>query len=91
MEKFWNTIVAFFQDSGIVGFFQGHWLNLIMILVACVLLYLAIKKDFEPYLLLPIAFGMFLVNIPGVAGELFAKGTTKYSADSHRWLRDTSP
>ena len=82
MEKFWNTIVAFFQDSGIVGFFQGHWLNLIMILVACVLLYLAIKKDFEPYLLLPIAFGMFLVNIPGVAGELFAKGTTKYSADS---------
>ena len=82
MEKFWNTSVAFFQDSGIVGFFQGHWLNLIMILVACVLLYLAIKKDFEPYLLLPIAFGMFLVNIPGVAGELFAKGTTKYSADS---------
>ena len=82
MEKFWNIIVAFFQDSGIVGFFQGHWLNLIMILVACVLLYLAIKKDFEPYLLLPIAFGMFLVNIPGVAGELFAKGTTKYSADS---------
>ena len=84
MEKFWNTIVAFFQDSGIVGFFQGHWLNLIMILVACVLLYLAIKKDFEPYLLLPIAFGMFLVNIPGVAGELFAKGTTEYNIDGLR-------
>ena len=79
MEKFWNTIVAFFQDSGIVAFFQGYWLNLIMIAVACVLLFLAIKKDFEPYLLLPIAFGMLLVNIPHVAEELFAKGTTEYS------------
>ena len=80
MEKFWNTIVAFFQGSGIAGFFQGHWLNLIMIVVACVLLFLAIKKDFEPYLLLPIAFGMLLVNLPGVANELFAKGTTVYDA-----------
>ena len=81
MEKFWNTIVAFFQGSGIAGFFQnGGWLNLIMILVACVLLFLAIKKDFEPYLLLPIAFGMLLVNLPGVANELFAKGTTVYDA-----------
>ena len=69
MEKFWNTIVAFFQDSGIVAFFQGYWLNLIMIAVACVLLFLAIKKDFEPYLLLPIAFGMLLVNIPHVSEE----------------------
>ena len=77
MEKFWNTIVAFFQQSGIAGFFQGYWLNLIMIVVACVLLYLAIKKDFEPYLLLPIAFGMLLSNLP-IAGlyhaEIFAEG-----------------
>ena len=79
MEKFWNTIVAFFQDSGIVAFFQGYWLNLIMIAVACVLLFLAIKKDFEPYLLLPIAFGMLLVNIPHVSEEIFAKGTSEYS------------
>ena len=83
METFWNTIVAFFQDSGIVHFFEtGGWKNLIMIIVACVLLYLAIKKDFEPYLLLPIAFGMLLVNIPGVADEIFAKGTTTYNAIS---------
>ena len=82
MEKFWNTIAAFFQGSGFVDFFKnGGWLNLIMIVVACVLLFLAIKKDFEPYLLLPIAFGMLLVNIPGVANELFAKGTTSYDAD----------
>ena len=82
MEKFWNTIVAFFQQSGIAGFFEkGGWLNLIMIVVACVLLFLAIKKQFEPYLLLPIAFGMLLVNLPFVANELFAKGTTEYNVD----------
>ena len=83
MEKFWNTIAAFFQDSGIAGFFiDGGWKNIIMIVVACVLLFLAIKKDFEPYLLLPIAFGMLLVNLPFVAKEIFAKGTTEYNAIS---------
>ena len=82
MEKFWNTIAAFFQGSGIAGFFaKGGWLNLIMIVVACVLLFLAIKKDFEPYLLLPIAFGMLLVNLPFVAQELF-RGGTEYNATS---------
>ena len=81
MEKFWNTIVAFFQNSGIAGFFHGYGLNLIMIVVACVLIFLAIKKEFEPYLLLPIAFGMLLVNLPYVANELFAKGTTVYDAE----------
>ena len=80
MDKFWNTIVEFFKGSGIAGFFaNGGWLNLIMIAVACVLLFLAIKKDFEPYLLLPIAFGMLLVNIPLAAKELFIKGTTEYN------------
>lgn len=39
------------------------WGNYVMILVACVLLFLAIKKGFEPLLLIPIAFGMLLVNI----------------------------
>ena len=77
---FWNTIASFFQSSGIAGFFiSGGWKNLIMIVVACVLLFLAIKKDFEPYLLLPIAFGMLLVNLPFVAKEIFAKGTTEYN------------
>ena len=79
MEKFWNTIVAFFQESGIAGFAGWGWLNIIMIVIACVLLFLAIKKDFEPYLLLPIAFGMLLVNIPFAFKEVFAKGTTVYN------------
>ena len=78
---FWSTIAAFFESTGIAGFFiSGGWKNLIMIVVACVLLFLAIKKDFEPYLLLPIAFGMLLVNIPVAFKEVFAKGTTIYDA-----------
>lgn len=83
MGNFWETIKAFFMNSGIAGFFEeGGWLNLIMIVVACVLLFLAIKKKFEPYLLLPIAFGMLLVNLPYVGKEIFAKGTSEYNAIS---------
>ena len=81
MEKFWETIKAFFLNSGIAGFFvEGGWRNIIMIVVACVLLFLAIKKKFEPYLLLPIAFGMLLVNLPYVGKEILNKGGTEYNA-----------
>ena len=45
------------------AFFSLTWGNYIMILVACVFLYLAIKKGYEPLLLVPIAFGMLLVNM----------------------------
>ena len=80
MGKIWEILKAFFENTGIVAFFQtGGWMNLIMILVACILLFLAIKKKFEPYLLLPIAFGMLLVNLPLVAKEIFAKGATEYN------------
>ena len=67
MEVFWNAIVDIWNASGIVqllNFENGGWKNLIMIGIACVLLYLAIHKQFEPLLLLPIAFGMLLVNLP---------------------------
>jgi len=74
MEQFWETIKAFFEQSGIAGFFaEGGWMNLVMILIALLLLFLAIKKKFEPYLLLPIAFGMLLVNLPFVGKEIFVK------------------
>jgi len=46
------------------GFAHLHWSNPIMIAVGCLLLYLGIKKDVEPMLLLPIGFGAILVNIP---------------------------
>jgi len=45
------------------AFFNLTWGNYVMIAVACVFLYLAIKKEYEPLLLVPIAFGMLLVNI----------------------------
>ena len=45
------------------AFFNLSWGNLLMILVALVFLYLAIKKGYEPLLLVPIAFGMLLVNM----------------------------
>ncbi|MCQ2058722.1 MAG: sodium ion-translocating decarboxylase subunit beta [Bacteroidaceae bacterium] len=48
---------------------QGGWKQLVMICVSCFLLYLAIKKQYEPLLLLPIAFGMLLTNFPGA--EMF--------------------
>ena len=60
--KLWN-------DSGFAAIFSGFtgagWQNLVMITIACVLLYLAIVKKFEPLLLCGIAFGCLLTNLPG--------------------------
>lgn len=61
-----EVLKRFFLDTGFVQLFTNDWKNLIMIAVACVLLYLAIVKKFEPLLLLPIAFGMLLTNLPGI-------------------------
>jgi carboxybiotin decarboxylase len=57
----------------IAGFANLHWSNPIMIGVGCLLLYLGIKKDFEPLLLVPIGFGAILVNIP-LAGLMEKEG-----------------
>ena len=54
-----------------MGFMNGTWENYVMILVSFVLFYLAIVKKFEPLLLLPIAFGMFLINLPGAYDVLW--------------------
>ena len=60
----------FLQSTGFYLFSQGeNWKCLLMIFIACVLLYLGIKKKFEPLLLVPIAFGMLLTNLPGA--EMF--------------------
>jgi len=59
-----DVIRSFWESTGLYGFFEGNWKNLIMIIISLVLLFLAIKKKFEPYLLVPIAFGMLLVNLP---------------------------
>jgi len=57
-----EAIVKFVQSSGIGQF---DWRNLVMVIIACVLLYLALVKRFEPLLLIPIAMGMLLSNIFG--------------------------
>ena len=67
MGEFFAAIADLWNQSGLArlcNFQNGGWKNLIMIGIACVLLFLAIKKKFEPLLLLPIAFGMLLVNLP---------------------------
>lgn len=60
------TLSKLVNESGFAGFVaSGGWKNLIMIAIACVLLYLGIHKKFEPLLLVGIAFGVLLTNLPG--------------------------
>ncbi len=71
-----DAVLDFFKETGfyMIG---GDWKSLVMIGIACFLAYLAIVKKFEPLLLLPIAFGMLLTNLPGANmfhEEFFADG-----------------
>ncbi|GMQ60098.1 sodium ion-translocating decarboxylase subunit beta [Vallitalea sediminicola] len=79
--EFWSrlgdALYGFVQDTGIYWIIdkftaeEQAWRNIVMIVVALTLMYLAIKKEYEPLLLLPISFGMLLVNLPlsGVMNE----------------------
>ncbi len=62
-----DSIINFLNSTGVAKLLQndGSWKNLFMIAVAGILVYLAIVKKFEPLLLLPIAIGMLLTNLPG--------------------------
>ena len=75
---FWDGVLKSLQSLWEqTGLFAGtDWRNYVMLAVSFVLVYLAIVKGFEPLLMLPIAFGMFIVNIPGVYHVLF--GTKGY-------------
>ena len=72
MENIFSVLYSFFKSMGFSKLFYlstkvGTFMvpgELIMICIACFLLYLAIHKEYEPYLLIPIAFGMLLVNLP---------------------------
>ncbi len=71
-----ESLMNFVEGMGFVGLVQD-WRCIVMLLIACVLLYLAIVKQYEPLLLLPIAFGMILTNLPGAGmfhSELFEGG-----------------
>lgn len=67
-----DVLLDLWNNSGLAQFFIADgWKNAVMILAAFVLFYLAIRKEFEPLLLLPIAFGMLLTNLPWPGGGIF--------------------
>ena len=65
-----EMLVNLWESSGLAN---GDWQNYVMIVVSLVLMYLTIVKKFEPLLLLPIAFGMFLINIPGAQNIVWGR------------------
>ena len=76
-----DAIINFLEQTGFY-LVQENPLTLVMLAVSCVLLYLAIVKKFEPLLLLPIAFGMLLTNLPGAGmyhAEYFANGVIDWA------------
>ena len=75
----WNSS-GFAQLSA--GFGDGGWQNLVMLIIACVLLYLGIVKKFEPLLLVGIAFGCLLTNLPG-AGLYHQELWTNFMTEGH--------
>ena len=83
LETFWETIQTLAAKS---AFANISWQQGVMILLSFLLMYLAIVKKFEPLLLLPIAFGMALTNIPGAElyhPEFFMTGNIDYGQVLH--------
>lgn len=76
LQGFVDAVVGIFEDSGLLTL---NWQNYVMIGISIVLLYLAIKKQYEPLLLLPIAFGMLLVNL---YPSIMAPPTTQYLTEA---------
>ena len=87
MEIFVDTIKSLASTSGFAGFgVENGWQSIIMILLSFVLFYLAIKKQYEPLLMLPIAFGMLLTNLPFSGlyhAELWNPSTNPYFAPEY--------
>ena len=82
------SIIEFLKQTGFYQliFNDGMWKNLVMIAISCLLVYLAIGKKFEPLLLLPIAIGMLLTNLPGAGmfhEAYFAGGHIDWAAIGH--------
>lgn len=85
LENLLGIIEGIALESGIYSFFQGDgWKNAIMMVVGIVLLYLAIFKGFEPYLLIPIGFGILIANFPGDPEDLgiFIKSTDPITGET---------
>lgn len=71
MTTILDMLKGLWESTGFVTAGPDQWQNYIMIAVSIVLFYLAVVKGFEPLLLLPIAFGMFIINIPGGQNVLY--------------------
>lgn len=86
-SAFLEAVTKILSESGFAAFFIGDgWKYAVMIGISCLLLYLAIVKKFEPLLLLPIAFGMLLANLPGADiyhPEIFDNGTIDWAVLGH--------
>ncbi len=74
-QSFIDTLVGIWNNT---GFMQATWQTWVMLLISCVLIYLAIAKQYEPLLLLPIAFGMLLANIPVAGLSSYNEGSLIY-------------
>ena len=92
MSTIWHTILhivsSLWQSSGLVGM---SWRELVMLLLGFFLLYLAIAKKFEPLLLVPIAFGMLLTNLPGAGlyhPELWTADSVTHTYSYQRILNE---
>ncbi len=72
-----KSLQNLWRSTGFVTSLTPIWQNLIMMAIACILIYLAVAKEFEPNLLLAIGFGMFIINIPGAYNILY--GTYGYT------------
>ena len=94
MSEFIDALLGILGNSGIAGFFEGDgWKNLVMLFVACGLLVLAIKFKFEPLLLLPIAFGMLLANLPNAGlyhPEIWQTTLEDGTLNAAFWIQDES-
>ncbi len=92
INDFLDALLGILSKSGIAAFFDGDgWKNLIMILVSCCLFVLAIRFKFEPLLLLPIAFGMLLANLPNAGiyhPEIWATTLEDGALNAAYWTQD---
>ena len=74
-QDFVNAVSGLIQESGFANMTPLH---LLMIVIACVFLYLAIAKEYEPLLLVPISFGMLAANLPLAINASASVGRQSY-------------
>ncbi|MHB1393483.1 MAG: sodium ion-translocating decarboxylase subunit beta [Clostridia bacterium] len=84
----WDELLKFYYS---MGFTAMSWQQGVMIVTSCVLIYLALKKGFEPLLLVPIAFGMLLANLPMaglMAGPVYETAVDPVTGDHIHKMKD---